>query len=92
MASQDIVAIHNCGYDIEEGVGDAFELFVHLTNNKFNPIGFCFYTFEDIEEAIFDNKLRITFGDFENNIDKAVEIGNTVAENLKEEKQKSKLH
>ena len=85
LASQDIVAIHNCGYDIEEGVGDAFELFVHLTNNKFNPIGFCFYTFEDIEEAIFDNKLRITFGDFENNIDKAVEIGNTVAENLKEE-------
>ena len=85
LASHDIVAIHNCGYDIEEGVGDAFELFVHLTNNKFNPIGFCFYTFEDIEEAIFDNKLRITFGDFENNIDKAVEIGNTVAENLKEE-------
>ena len=85
LASQDIVAIHNCGYDIEEGVGDAFELFVHLTNNKFNPIGFCFYTFEDIEEAIFDNKLRITFGDFENNMDKAVEIGNTVAENLKEE-------
>ena len=46
LASQDIVAIHNCGYDIEEGVGDAFELFVHLTNNKFNPIGFCFYTFD----------------------------------------------
>ena len=62
-----------------------FVLFFHLINNKFNPIGFCFYTFEDIEEAIFDNKLRITFGDFENNIDKAVEIGNTVAENLKEE-------
>ena len=79
LPCQDIVAIHNCGYDIEEGVGDAFELYVHLRNNKFNPKGFCFYTFEDVEEAIEDNKLKITFGDFENDEDKALEIGNIVA-------------
>ncbi len=24
LASMDIIAIHNCGYDIEEGVADAF--------------------------------------------------------------------
>lgn len=83
LASEDIVAIHNCGYDIEEGVGDAFELQVHLLNNKFNPKGFCFYTFEDIEDAIFDKKLNITFGDFENNQDKALEIGKIVFEYLK---------
>ena len=52
LSHRNIVAIHNCGYDIEEGVGDAFELYVHLKNNKFNPEGFCFYTFEDVEEAI----------------------------------------
>lgn len=85
LAQEDIVAIHNCGYDIEEGVGDAFELYVHLKNNNFNPNGFCFYTFEDVEEAIFDNKLKITFGDFENNESKALEIGKTVEEYLKSE-------
>lgn len=85
LALKDIVAIHNCGYDIEEGVADAFELNVHLINNKFEPKGFCFYTFEDVEEAIEDEKLKITFGDFENSEIKALEIGNAVADALKSE-------
>ncbi len=72
LKSEKIVAIHNCRYDIEEGVADAFELFVHLNNNKFKAEGFCFYTFEDIEEAVFDGALKITFGDFENDEDKAL--------------------
>ena len=84
IASKNILAIHNCGYDIKEGVTDAFELFVHLKNNKYNPRGFCFYTFEDVEEAIEDSKLKITFGDFENNPSKALEIGKIVFNNLKE--------
>ncbi len=85
LASEDIVAIHNCGYDIEEGVGDAFELNVHLSNNKFHAEGFCFYTFEDVEYAIFDKKLKITFADYENDEDKALEIGKTVFKYLKDE-------
>ena len=85
LASEGIVAIHNCGYDIGEGVADAFELFVHLNNNKFKAEGFCFYTFEDIEDAILDDRLKITFGDFENDEEKALEIGKTVFESLKEE-------
>ncbi len=84
LASKDIIAIHNCGYDIKEGVTDAFELFVHLKNNHHNPIGFCFYTFEDVEEAIEENKLKITFGDFENNPSRALEIGKIVFNALNE--------
>ncbi|MDO5848732.1 MAG: hypothetical protein Q4P18_04295 [Methanobrevibacter sp.] len=78
LSKEGIIAVHNCGYDIEEGVNDAFELLVHLKNNKFDPIGFCFYTFEDIEEAISEDKLNITFGDFNNNESEALEIGKTV--------------
>lgn len=85
LCAEGIVAIHNCGYDLEEGVADAFELYVHLANNKFKPIGFCFYTFEDVEEAIGDGVLRITFGDFENDEGKALEIGNIVVGHLKDE-------
>lgn len=85
LSSENIVAVHNCGYDIGEGVGDAFELNVHLANNRFKAEGFCFYTFEDVEEAIFDEKLRITFGDFENNEIKVLEIGKTVSKYLKDE-------
>ena len=85
LSEKDIIAIHNCGYDIEEGVSDAFELHVHLLNNKFEAQGFCFYTFEDVEDAIFDSNLKITFGDFENNEEKALEIGKTVSKCLKDE-------
>jgi hypothetical protein len=85
LAGEDIVAIHNCGYDIEEGVADAFELFVHLKNNKFNPEGFCFYTFEDVEDAILDDALKITFGDFEGSEEKALEIGKIVEKCLSQE-------
>ena len=85
LAGEDIVAVHNCGYDINEGVSDAFELQVHLINNKFKAEGFCFYTFEDVEDAILDDKLKITFGDFEDNENKALEIGKTVSKYLKDE-------
>ena len=84
LKNEKIVAIHNCGFDIEEGVADAFELFVHLQNNKFAVDGFCFYTFDDVEEAIWEEKLKITFGDFENDEAKALEIGKTVSKYLKE--------
>jgi len=85
IAQSGIVAIHNCGFDIKEGVSDAFELQVHLLNNKFVPKGFCFYTFEDVEYCVFDGYLKITFGDFENDENKALEIGKVVSECLKEE-------
>ena len=85
LSKEGIVGIHNCGFDIKEGVEDAFELYIHLINNDFSPEGFCFYTFEDIEEAVFDGKLKITFGDFENNENKALEIGNIIFNYLIEE-------
>ena len=85
IAQEGIVAIHNCGYDLKEGVADAFELQVHLLNNKFNPQGFCFYTFEDVEYAVFDGYLKITFGDFENDENNALEIGKVVSKYLKDE-------
>lgn len=80
LTKEDIVSIHNAGYDIEEGIQDSFELFIHLRNNKYSPIGFCFYTFEDIEDALEENELAIAFGDFEYDEDKGLEIAKKVAD------------
>ena len=85
LADEGIVAIHNCGYDIKEGVNDSFELYTHLINNDFTPEGFCFYTFEDVEQAVYDEKLKITFGDFQNDENKALEIGKKIYTSLKDE-------
>lgn len=82
LAGEKIIAIHNCGYDIEEGVADAFELYVHLINNKFEAQGFCFYTFEDVEDALEEKSLKLTFGDFENDEAKALDIGKVIRKYL----------
>lgn len=78
-----IISIHNAGYDIEEGIQDAFELYTHLRNNKYDVEGFCFYSFEDIEFALDENILNIAFGDFEYDEKKALDIGKRVADELK---------
>ena len=83
LISKNIVTIHNCGYDIEDGISDCFELYNHLKNNNLNPKGFCFYTFEDIEEAILEHQLFLTFGDFTDNKENALEIGKEIVESLK---------
>lgn len=78
LAEKSIIGVHNCGYDFIEGVEDIFELYVHLINNKYSARGFCFYSFEDVEQAIEENILKITFGDFEKDENKSLEIGKTV--------------
>ncbi len=84
LTKENIISIHNAGYDIEEGIQDSFELFVHLRNNKYNPIGFCFYTFEDIENVVEDNVLNIAFGDFEYDEKKGLEIAKKIVKTLKD--------
>lgn len=84
LTKGNIISIHNAGYDIEEGIQDSFELFTHLRNNKYSPIGFCFYSFEDIENVLGDNELAIAFGDFEDDEEKGLEIAKKVANTLKD--------
>ncbi len=84
LSKENIISIHNAGYDIEEGIQDSFELFIHLRNNKFSPIGFCFYTFEDIENVLEENDLAIAFGDFEYDEKKGLEIAKKIVAVLKD--------
>lgn len=84
LTKEKIISIHNAGYDIEEGIQDSFELFTHLKNNKYEPIGFCFYTFEDIEIAIEENALNIAFGDFEYDEKIGLEIAKKIVKTLKD--------
>ena len=84
LTKEKIISIHNAGYDIEEGIQDSFELFTHLKNNKYEPIGFCFYTFEDIENAIEENALNIAFGDFEYDEEKGLKIAKKIVKTLKD--------
>ena len=82
LSEKAIICVHNCGYDFEEGVDDIYELYVHLINNKYSAQGFCFYTFEDVEQAIERDILKLTFGDFQRDENKSLEIGEIVYQKL----------
>lgn len=82
LAKKSIICVHNCGYDFKEGVDDIYELYIHLINNKYSSQGFCFYTFEDVERAIDENILKLTFGDFERDENKSLKIGNIIYQSL----------
>ncbi len=81
---ENIIAIHNAGFTIDEGVHDAFEVFHHLQTKNMDPIGFCFYNFQDIEIAINYNLLNIAFGDFSNNKERSLAIGKKIAKIFKD--------
>ena len=82
LNKKSIICVHNCGYDFKEGVYDIYELYFHLINNNYSAQGFCFYSFEDVEQAIEEDILKITFGDFQKNENKSLEIGNIVYQAL----------
>jgi hypothetical protein len=79
ISKANIIAIHNAGYTIDEGVSDAVEVFQYLKSKNISPEGFCFYHFQDIERAIESELLSIAFGDFEGIEEKSLEIGKKVA-------------
>ena len=82
LNKKSIICVHNCGYDFKEGVYDIYELYFHLINNNYSAQGFCFYSFEDVEQAIEEDILKITFGDFQKDENKSLEIGNIVYQAL----------
>ena len=82
LSEKAIICVHNCGYDFKEGVDDIYELYVHLINNKYSALGFCFYTFEDVEQAIERDILKLTFGDFQRDENKSLEIGEIAYQKL----------
>ena len=80
----EIVCIHNAGFEFEEGVNDAIEIYTHLFNNNYTPKGFVFYTFTDIEYAIETNELFLSFGDYKQDKNLALEIGKQIKKTLEE--------
>lgn len=78
LSGNNILAVHNCGYDPEEGINDSIELYTHLINNNYKPSGFAFYTLYDVENVMDNNKLNIYFGDFHGNKDNGMRLSEII--------------
>ena len=78
LTKEKIIAIHNAGYSLDEGIQDSFQVFYYLQDKKLKSEGFCFYHFQDIERAIESNCIFLAFGDFENSEKKSLKIGKKI--------------
>ncbi|PUA37838.1 hypothetical protein C8Z91_17870 [Paenibacillus elgii] len=73
-----IIALHNAGITISDGIDDANECYEELIKRGKLPAGYCFYHEQDIERAIGSNVLPIAFGTFRENTEHAVKVANVI--------------
>jgi hypothetical protein len=83
LNSRGIIALHNAGYTMSDGISDVAEV-LHKRGHK-NVQGYCFYHGQDLERAVAGAGLMLAFGDLDNDKSKKTEIGRsvkTVLENI----------
>lgn len=84
LSRMKVVTLHNAGYDAQDAVFDLKEVWEDAEDEDLNPIGYCYYTGQDLKQAITDNSLLITFGGTKEKDDKkSIIVGNVIAEVLK---------
>ena len=84
LNSNGIIALHNAGVMMEDGIEDAGEIRKQLQAKQFPCRGLCCYDSQAIEGAIDGQALYLTFGDFDNNARACVRIGKEIEAALRE--------
>lgn len=78
LNSKGIVSLHNAGNTKDEGEDDAREIRDSLKTKHIPCRGYCCYDSQDVDGAIDGNFLYLTFGDFENQEDACIRIGDEI--------------
>jgi hypothetical protein len=77
-----IIALHNAGYEMSDGLEDVTEALETLGRKNFQ--GYCFYHFQDVEGAAVGEGLMIAFGALDDDETKKFGIGRLVQTVLEE--------
>ena len=64
MYQHKVIALHNAGFEIADGLQDAWEIYDILMGSNIKSIGYCFYNSQDIDGAIDEHELYLCFGSF----------------------------
>ncbi|UJF35636.1 DUF6891 domain-containing protein [Paenibacillus hexagrammi] len=73
-----IIALHNAGITISDGIDDAYECYEELIERGKLPAGYCFYHEQDLRRAIESNVLPIAFGTFRENPEHALKVAEVI--------------
>jgi hypothetical protein len=82
LNSRGIIALHNAGYTMSDGISDVAEV-LHERGRK-GIQGYCFYHEQDVERAVKGAGLMVAFGDLDDGAIKKAEIGRLVRDVLQE--------
>ena len=75
-----IIALHNAGYTISDGISDVSEVLAESDRDKVK--GYCFYHEQDVERAIEGHGLTLAYGDIEDTAGGKRTIGELVKAEL----------
>ncbi len=75
-----IIALHNAGYTISDGISDVAEVSVRSDREKVK--GYCFYHEQDVERAVNAHGLMLAYGDIADTVRGKREIGELVKAEL----------
>ncbi len=80
LDSQGIIALHNAGYTMSDGLDDVDEVFEE--RGRSHVKGYCFYHWQDVEAAIAGGGLWIAFGGLNEDSMQKMTVGNLVKDVL----------
>lgn len=80
LHSHGIIALHNAGYTLSDGINDVDEILRRRGQKGIR--GYCFYHGQDVELALLGDGLMLAFGDLDDDKSKTVEVGELVRDVL----------
>jgi hypothetical protein len=80
LNARGVIALHNAGYTISDGIGDVSEV-LHERGRK-GIKGYCFYHGQDAQRAVAGGGLMIAFGDLDDDKTKKTQVGRLVKDVL----------
>lgn len=80
LQKRGVVTDHDAGYTQSDGIDTVYELYREAGGPKSAFVGYCFYTWQDLESAVAGGGLMLAYGHFTDNETKGVEIGRLIRE------------
>lgn len=77
-----IIAIENAGNSFSDGITAVSETLELCQEAGLEPTGFCFYHWQDLENAISNQRLFLAFGALSEDETEAIQIGTQIVEEL----------
>ena len=78
-----IIALHNAGYTLSDGISDVAEVLAESDRDKVK--GYCFYHEQDVERAIDGHGLMLAYGDIEDTAEGKLAVAELVKAELEQQ-------